>query len=188
MDIECPDQGPSGLNTHERAQRNLRVVQDRARGLSWTRIGDRHGISDRQARRIVTEYRRAGPGLREYDPVEIVEEVLDAQEAALDDLAVLAETTTNPSVELGAIKTKLAVHRERLELLGAIGLLPNMGQLRIEIDLRQIADRLCTVLSAPEVSPELRERIFAAIDPHPQEALPPALVQANGSPGGVAEG
>jgi hypothetical protein len=179
VDAERPDH--PGLTTRERAARDLRVVQDRARGISWVRIGERHGITDRQARRVVADYRQSRTELRDHDPVAIVEEVLEAQEAALDDLALLAETTTNASVELGAIRSKLQVHRERLELLGAIGVFPrDIGQVGRLIDLREIATRLDRVLNMPDVPRDLRERIIAAVDPRASESRPVAMIQSNG--------
>jgi hypothetical protein len=180
VDAERPDK--KGLTTRERAARDLRVVQDRARGMSWTRIADRHEISDRQARRIVAEYRQSRPALHEHDPVEVVEETLEAYEAAIDELAILAETTDHDSTRLGAIKARLDAQQERVELLTRIGVLPrDLGQAGVEIDLREIAARLDAVLSSPGVSPALREGVITALDPRSPEPAPLALVRTNGS-------
>ncbi len=144
------------------------------------RIAERYGISDRQARRICSDYRRTRTPLRDLDPVAVIEEVLEAQEAALDDLALLTETTANDTVKLGAIRSKLDVHRQRMELLGAVGAFPrDIGQVGRLIDLREIAARLNAVLV--DVPSELRERVIAAVDPGYVEQAPRALGSRNGS-------
>jgi hypothetical protein len=154
------------VTSHERAQRNVRIIEARARGLSWPRIAHMHGISDRQARRIVADYRASGPALHDRDPVEIVEETLEAYETAIADLVVLAEETNHDSTRLGAIKARLDVYQARNELLRTIGVLPSdLGSLHVAIDLSQIAGRLVALFEHAQVPERVKAEILDAIDP-----------------------
>jgi hypothetical protein len=173
------------VTTRERSERNLRIVEDRARGLGWSRIARNHDVTDRHARRIVAEYRESEPSLLERDPVEVVEETLAAYEAAIDDLADLAAETDHDSTRLGAIKARLDVHHARIDLLRTVGVLPrDLGAVGVVLDARRIAVRLTEVLGRDGVSESVRSDILDAIDPRTgarsrPAALPPAL-PANG--------
>jgi hypothetical protein len=56
-----------------------------------------------------------------------------------------------------------------MEMLAALGVFPrDLGQLRIEIDVRQIADRLVRVFEENDMPPEITSAILDAISPVPQ--------------------
>jgi hypothetical protein len=153
------------MTSHERSQRNLRVVEARARGLSWTRIAHLHGVSERQARRVCADYRASRPALHERDPVEVVEETLAAYESVIDELAVLAGETNHSSTKLGAIKARLDVYEARNHLLRSIGVLPDLGSLRVAIDLSQIAGRLVDLFERAQIPESVKAQILDAVDP-----------------------
>jgi hypothetical protein len=153
------------MTSHERAHRNNSVIEARARGLSWPRIAQLHGVSERQARRIVADFRASRPSLHEHDPVEVVEETLAAYESAIQELAILAEETNHDSTKLGAIKARLDVYEARNHLLRSIGVLPDLGSLRVAIDLSQIAGRLVDLFERAQISDPVKAEILEAIDP-----------------------
>jgi hypothetical protein len=164
--------GLSGMTTRERLERNVAIVEDRARGMCWSRIARRHHVSDRHARRVVAEHRDTAPSLLHRDPVEAIEETLAAYDAAIDDLAILASETRHDSTKLGAIKARLEVHRSRVELLQTVGVLPrDLGHIGVIVDVRRIAARLVAVLDRPDVPETVRIDILDAI--HSHDAGPP---------------
>src|SRR4051794_39498308 len=76
------------VTARERADRNAAIFDARARGFGWSRIAAEHGISERQAQRLYAEQRQNRPSQLTRDPVEMVEELLDSYDAAVDELAV----------------------------------------------------------------------------------------------------
>jgi hypothetical protein len=142
-------------------------------------------VSDRQARRIVADYRASLPALHEHDPMEVVEETLEAYGAAIEDLSLLAERTDHDSTKLGAIRARLDVHHARIDLMRTIGVLPhNLGYMSVAIDLRKIAARLLDVFDRAEISEQVMDHIMEAIDPRaalsPQPQLE-ALAEPDGA-------
>jgi hypothetical protein len=72
----------------------------------------------------VAEYRATSGSLSDLDVEEIIRDTLDAYDAAIEDLGVLAEETSHAGTTLGAIRGRLDAVRAKWELMQAIGLLP----------------------------------------------------------------
>jgi hypothetical protein len=128
------------VTAQQKVERDAHIVADRSRGLTWATIEARHGVGERQCRTIWAER------LREIstEPVDVREalrEAITQLDAAIEDCALLAESTSNDSVRLGAIKARLAAMGERDELLRLSGLLPfDARAVRTEAELRDIND------------------------------------------------
>jgi hypothetical protein len=153
------------MTSHERFLRNSQVVRERARGLGWAEISARFGLSDRQARRVVAEYRESRPHLHELDPIEIIEEALLQHDAAIEDLALLAQTTSHDGTKLGAIKGRLEALRAKLELMAAVGVLPrDLRRLQIEVDIRHVAQAILDVFAAYDVPHEVQRAVVEAVE------------------------
>jgi hypothetical protein len=177
------------VTSYERTQRNMRIVEDRARGLSWTRIAHRRGVSDRQARRIVADFRASQPALHEWDPVEVVEETLGAYATAIEDLSLLAESTDHDSTKLGAIKSRLDVYHSRIDLLRAVGVMPrDLGYVGVALELRQIATRVVDVFESAGMPEQVKAQLLEAIDPRTALAPPPQPREHVGQLNGGVQG
>jgi hypothetical protein len=111
------------VTAQEKVRRDAAIAGDRARGLGWAQISERHGVSERQARTIWRE-RLQEVSTEPVDVREALREAIAQLDAAIEDLALLAESTSNDSVRLGAIKARLAAMAERHELMRLSGLLP----------------------------------------------------------------
>ena len=127
------------MTVRERADRAGRIVEDRARGHTWSWISDHHGLSERHCRRLVAEYRSATPAFAQRDPVEIVEEMFERYEAVIGELTEIAANTTHAATQVGAARQKVAAMESQLALLQAVGVVPQWGSLRIEMDVRRVA-------------------------------------------------
>jgi hypothetical protein len=103
----------TALTRRQRDTRNARVFADRARGLSWAAIEQRHGISERQSRRIVDGYIASRRPTLELYAAAVIRELLAQFEQAIEDLALLADDTSNEAVKLGAIARRLDVVERR---------------------------------------------------------------------------
>lgn len=163
-----------GVTTRQRTDRNAEIFAARARGIGWARIAAEYGISERQAQRIYTEQRENRATLASIDPVEVVEELLVAYDAAVEDLAVLAQETGHDGTRLGAIRARIDATRAKHELLAAVGVLPHdLGRLSLEIDGRVLGDTLVRVLERHDLPQELWDDLERELS-----AAVPTLAQA----------
>ena len=173
------------MTGHERAVRNADVVRARARGLGWEEIAGRFGLSERQCRRILDDYRASESRLHEIDPIETVEGALDQYDAAIEELALLAERTAHDAVRLGAIKTRLDVLRGKLDLMAAVGVLPrDLGQLHVEIDVRNVVRAIVNVFDEHGVPREAQEavaRVLRRPENCRSRSLVPSAANRNGA-------
>jgi hypothetical protein len=152
------------LSSVARFDRNAKVVRDRARGFGWTTIAERHDLSERQCRRIWGEWQADRSDVYEQDPLALFQELFDAYDAGIEDLALVLEEASQDSAKVGAIKARLDLVSNKAELLQAVGLLPsNLGRLNEERELRALADTVWDVMDRHGVSEEARKDLAATI-------------------------
>jgi hypothetical protein len=154
------------MTSRQRADRDAAIFEDRARGYGWRRIAADHDLTERQCQRIASDYRLERPSLSARDPVETVEEILDAHDAGIEDLAVLAASTGHDGVRLGAIRARLSAIEAKANLLTAVGVLPHdLGRLGGEISFRGMTQRIVTVLHEHDAGEELARALSEAVRP-----------------------
>lgn len=112
------------LTAEEQAVRNEAIVRDRARGLRWSTIASRHGVNARRAQQIVDQHRKRS-SVDSVSGTEAIIELIEQIDHHIEECAELIETTTNPSVKLGAMNAKLKAQERRIEIAQALGLLPH---------------------------------------------------------------
>lgn len=152
------------MNAREKIARDNQIVASRMRGLSWATIAAKHGLSERQCQTILEDYRASHPRLRERDPIEILDDMLDAYAAAQEDLAIVAATTKHDATKVGAIRTRLDALAAQTNLLMLVGVLPrDLGVLRHDIDLHAMALEIVAVLNEFGVPIEARRALLEAI-------------------------
>jgi hypothetical protein len=100
------------LPAAKKVRRDEQIVRDRASGLLWSTIAQNHHLSERQAREVWRERLAAEP-LEELDGRDWLRQVLLQTEQAVEELALLARTTRNDAVRLGAIRGRLAAMAQR---------------------------------------------------------------------------
>jgi hypothetical protein len=148
---------------YEKVRRDALVVADRARGLTWPTIAARHHLSERQCRSVYADFRRRA-GNEPEDPEDEARDAVRLLEAAIEELALLAETTNNDAVRLGAIRTKLDAICRRIELMQALGLLPrDLGLFEDRRDGRLMASALLGVLERHDIAPEVEDEMLDAL-------------------------
>lgn len=143
--------------------------------MTWIEVAARHGVSERQARRVVERWYAGRPQVRDLDPAEVVRETLVAFAQDLSDLAVLAVETNNDAVRLGAIKARGDVFRSRIEVLRTIGRLPHdwAGWLTVT-DTIGLLRNFVDVLRRSEVDDETLRELRTIID----RTAPPSYLEA----------
>ncbi|MEJ7569643.1 MAG: hypothetical protein WKF41_15430 [Gaiellaceae bacterium] len=128
------------VTSEEKPRRDAGVIADRAHGFSWITIAERRDLSERMCRSIWNDHLREQP-LGPDDPREALREAVAQYDAAIEDLALLAETTTNDPVRLGSIKARLDAMTRREDLLRIAGILPSTARAtRTEIDIQKMTD------------------------------------------------
>lgn len=147
----------------EKVRRDAEIVTDRARGLTWASIAERHGLSARQARTVWTEHCEAtGPA----DPAEAllaVQEAVAQIDQVVEDAALLALSTANDSVKVAALKLRLSALGQRFELQRLVGVLPyDLGWFLYDADTRATAQTIVRVLEEHDTPLEVMRDLQAA--------------------------
>lgn len=150
---------PRRSNAREQVRRDARIVADRARGLTWPTIAERHGLSERRCRTIWKTRVSGLDDLGERDLVATLRDAIANLDAVIEDCALLAERTANDSVRLGAIKARMAAMSEKLGLLQRCGLLPDFGLWRYEIDVRLVSRTILDVFDEHGIEGDVRHEI-----------------------------
>jgi hypothetical protein len=114
----------SRLSAREKVRRDDAIVADRARGLTWATVAERHGVSDRHAREVWREYAKHR-NIVSADPEDAVLEALDRYDAIIEELVDATDNASNESVRLGALKHRLAATRAKVDLQASTGMLAN---------------------------------------------------------------
>ena len=100
----------------ERGRRDAAIIADRASGMGWTTVAERHSVSERHARRIVECGYARHVESTELEIAAIFTETLARIDQTLDELAVLSRHTRNEAVKLGALKARMDVLERRMEV------------------------------------------------------------------------
>lgn len=162
------------LPASAKVQRDGRIVADRARGLTWSTIGARHGVSERQARTVWSERLRE-VSTEPVDVREALKEAVAQLDAAIEDLVLVAEDTKNDAVRLGAIKARLSAMAEKHELMRLSGLLPfDVRAVRTEAELRDINDMIFGLFDKHGLGDDAKREL--------EEGLEAGLAGRNGRP------
>jgi hypothetical protein len=88
------------------------------------------------------------------DPVQAFAELLTQSDALIEEYALLAESTRNDSIKLGALKARSAEIGNKTRLLQAAGLFPHVPRWRKEI--LELAKAVVDAFNRHEVSEEAR--------------------------------
>jgi hypothetical protein len=138
-------------SAREKVERDAKIVADRARGLTWKTIADLRGVTERQCRTVWTEHLRE-VSLEPVDVREHLREAIAQLDAAIEELALLAETTNNDPVRLGSIRARLDAMATRFEVMRIAGLVPtDYRGVRTETQLRQIVEMMLALFDKYEV-------------------------------------
>ena len=142
------------MTSRQRAARDLRVFEAREQGAGWDEVAASAGISARHARRIYASF-EDDEGPLKRDPVVVVEELYLRYEDAYERLGEILEEATHDAAKVGAIRARLDVANSQVNLLQAVGAVPsNLGQLKPEIDLPWVLERIGTVFERHAVPRE----------------------------------
>jgi len=147
----------------------------------WSAIGEKFGLSERQARRIYEDFCRWERD--QHDPLATVDEAIMLREAARDHLGELAVSGDNSSAQVGAAKAMLDADRERLELMQAAGRLPrNLARFRAEADFMTIARQMVELMRKRGVPSDVLDEVRELTQRHvPTSASDAATARRNGS-------
>jgi hypothetical protein len=152
------------LAARDKVARDDAIVCARMRGRSWAAIASEHELSQRQCQQILADYRASHPRLRERDPLELLDEMLDLYQGAQEELAEVAATSTHAATRVGAIRTRLDALQAQANLLTLVGVLPrDVGQFRLDLDVRELADKTLAVFNEYGVPIEAKRALLLAL-------------------------
>ena len=152
------------MNAREKTNRDNQIVAARMRGLLWATIAATHELSERQCQQILEDYRANHPRLRQRDPLELLDELLDGYQGAQEELAEISATSNHDATRVGAIRTRLDARVAQTNLLMLVGVLPrNLGQLRHDVDVQELARQTLAVFDRHGVSIEAKRELLLAL-------------------------
>jgi hypothetical protein len=134
------------LPAARKVERDRAIVADRARGLTWRMIAQRHGVQERQARRIYEEWRDANleAQVAVRDAREWLFDLIIRYEEIIASLALVAAEADNDAARVGALKAQMAALDRLTELFVIAGLLPRNP--RLEIEVRDVVEKVASVV------------------------------------------
>src|SRR4051812_46230464 len=97
------------MTAEERVIRDHRIRVDLAKGLAWTTVADRYGLTERQIRNIWRDRTSSQLFHADLDPEQELHDELNLLAALMSEAAELGELTMNDAVRLGTIRTRLAI-------------------------------------------------------------------------------
>ena len=154
-----------GLGWADRGARNRALVSDRLQGASLPELARCYGLSERQCRNILREWREAGVAeLEADDALAVVHEFIERYRQIEVSLAELAKRADNSAAAVGALRGRTEAVDRQVQLMQAAGLLPKeLGQLRLQADVRSVAARVVTVFRDHQVPAETARAVIAAL-------------------------
>lgn len=152
------------------------IMEARLRGISAIRVAQMFDVSRDTVVRVMREFRNANPTLRTQDPIEIVDEMLLGYQADLEELAVISATAKNDNAKIGAVNSRMVARDRIISLLQSTGVLPHdLGKLKVEIDVRYIAQTLVTVLSKHQIDEGIQRELLEALRGEAPQAMLPVV-------------
>lgn len=145
-------------NATEQARRNALVVDDRRRGLPWSVIAEKYGLSDRQCQNIWND-RPAVEPTTAADPIGDVLERIASLEVSIADYDSRAVGAKNESVRLGALNKRVELQAQLFDLRREYGIVPAPDELWAATEFIQLVLEL---LAKADLDDEDRARLEAA--------------------------
>ncbi|HKP90084.1 MAG TPA: hypothetical protein VJT75_08935 [Thermoleophilaceae bacterium] len=109
----------------ERIRRDFDIVFAWLRGLTYRRISQVYGISERQVKRIVAKHREEQGTVDHWaEALDRVDAEFEHLDAAIADLALIRLNTNSDAIRIKAITHQTQLMQRRVDLLLAIGALP----------------------------------------------------------------
>jgi hypothetical protein len=134
------------LTARDQEARNMKIVRARLLGLTEKEVAAKFELSEKTISNIMAKYRKSQPRLRRHDPMQIVDDFIDAYHADASFLAEVqmeAQEKGNLNAAVGATNAKTQIRQRLQELLQAVGVMPNdLGTLHLVEDGRVMGERL----------------------------------------------
>ena len=129
-------------------KRNLRVISMLMAEMPQDQIAAEVGISQRQVRRIWTDYSKADKlNPRHQDPADYVREVIERLRVLRTVLASRLTDAENTSALVGIVRELRELMDRETNLRQEVGYLPrNLGDLQVKFDVEYVAKVLVEVL------------------------------------------
>jgi acetolactate synthase small subunit len=152
------------LTAAERVQRHAEIAEAVLRGLAVKQVARTYNVSERHVYRVMADYRSSQPKLRDINPVQVVEDRLMMLQAAAEEYALIAQTTTNETLRVNAITKRLDAYQQATELMQAAGVMPNnLGTINVAIDVKRVAQRIVNAVEEFGLGEEQTNKLLEVI-------------------------
>lgn len=180
------------LNASKAALRDSLIVARKAQDWPWEAIAAEAGITPRRCQQIVEEHRGIKSPLEEL-PMRLLEDLSMGLKLSIGDFEAMAaaHAEVNPAVALGAKKAANEARRDLLDLLQAVGKLPeNLELFRTEAEMQRLAEQMVEKIegvASGDVTPYEALMFFRGLVMRPGDLpAPHELTETTGDAVGVA--
>lgn len=154
------------LPAAERADRNRRIAEARATGLTWRECAERFDVSVMTARRAAAEHAATAAPTADPESIDadaLVHRVVRAHVRALDRLDRLPARLDNHSAEIGASRAYASVSVSLLGVLYQLGLLADPALARYYAEMGRAGRALYAFIEQHDIPWEDAERVFGDV-------------------------
>jgi hypothetical protein len=164
--------GTKGGDRFEQRERDMEIYRAHLRGISHYDLAVTYGITPRTVTDIVRRTRQEGKRLSAYDPLEVVEELVDQIDAGISELAAVAAREKG-SARVTAVTNRIRAIIDKGKWLQSSGLLPQSArEMTIKLDADQLAGAIMTTLDTKGLlTPEITEAMMELMGVEPQDTF-----------------
>jgi hypothetical protein len=150
----------------------MEIYRAHLRGISHYDLAVTYGITPRTVTDIVRRTRQEGKRLSAYDPLEVVEELVDQIDAGISELAAVAAREKG-SARVTAVTNRIRAIIDKGKWLQSSGLLPQSArEMTIKLDADQLAGAIMTTLDTKGLlTPEITEAMMELMGVEPQDTF-----------------
>ena len=151
------------MNAREKTNRDNQIVAARMRGLSWATIAGTYELSEASASRSLRTIARATRACVSVTRLSFWTSCWTATRALRRSWR-RSRTTTHDATRVGAIRTRLDALAAQTNLLMLVGVLPrNLGQLRHDLDVQELARKTVAVFDRHGVPIEAKRELLLVL-------------------------
>ena len=155
----------SAGSSKARYERNRGIVAAHLAGSSAKDVAQAVGLTDRQVRNVLKEWREAGASeLQNVNPAELLFELLELSREVASEFAATAQEADNTAAKVGALRGRLEALGQQRQILERAGVLEaQVVRVQVDAQVRELAALFVTVCREHEVPENAMQAVLQAI-------------------------
>lgn len=149
----------------ERESRDLKIVTAKSRSISDADVATSLDVSIATVQSVMKKWRDSEPDLETIDPIRMIEAMLFELRGSIEEYALVAATTKQDSVRVGAINKRVETILQTAALMQTTGVLPHdLGTLKIDLEVRAFASIVLEGFREFGVADEIVDKVVKRVE------------------------